>query len=52
LSDIPASEEQIVDGDDPVEVDVEGEQAPADWGKQESSDEGLAPETRKRLGLQ
>ena len=45
-------EEHIPDGDTPPEVDVSGEQAETDWKREPSSDAGLAPETKRRLGLE
>ena len=45
-------EEHIPDGDDPPEEDVQGDQAEADWKGEPSSDAGLAPATKARLGLE
>jgi hypothetical protein len=42
-------EEQIIDGDDPPEVDVQGEQGPVDWSRQLSSDVLLSPEVQSEL---
>jgi len=42
-------EEQIVDGDDPEEVDVDGQQEPADWSREPFSDAELAKEVQQRL---
>jgi hypothetical protein len=45
-------EEQITDGDDPPEEDVGGNQGEAEWSEEPNSDAGLAPETKRRLGLE
>jgi hypothetical protein len=46
-------EEQITDGDDPPEDDdVDGNQGEAKWSEEPNSDAGLAPETKRQLGLE
>ena len=44
-------DERIEKGTTRPEVDVQGQQAEADWGEEPSSDEELDPEVRRRLGL-
>jgi hypothetical protein len=44
--------EEIPDGDTPPEEDVSGNQAPSDWKGEPSSDAGLTPEAKRRLGLE